>query len=215
MGYNYTNGDGPSVLLVNEPNGATEPVSILDNAIRQIKAYLNDPTAGPAALIAALIPTGLIVPGWVTVSPPTGWLLCDGTAVSRTTYANLFAVIGTTFGIGNGTTTFNLPDLRDRFVKGKGSDAIADTGGAAEVTLEAEQMPKHRHGLTESNDPVGDLVTLAVNTSGSARPLAAPGAAGDDGGASEEAFSAYDKTADAQPFDNRPPYIVLTAIIKY
>lgn len=54
MAYNYTNGDGVAVLLVTEPNGATEPLSNLDNAIRQIKAYLNDPIEGPDAKIEAL-----------------------------------------------------------------------------------------------------------------------------------------------------------------
>jgi microcystin-dependent protein len=49
---------------------------------------------------------------WPTDTPPSGFLLCNGDAVSRTTYANLFGVIGTTFGAGNGSTTFNLPDLR-------------------------------------------------------------------------------------------------------
>ena len=51
---------------------------------------------------------------WLTASAPTGYLLCDGTAVSRTTYAGLYAVIGTTYGIGDGTTTFNLPNMKGR-----------------------------------------------------------------------------------------------------
>src|SRR5215471_18964658 len=58
-------------------------------------------------------------------TPPTDWLVCDGTAVSRSTYATLFAVCGTTYGAGNGTTTFNLPDLRQRFPLGL---ATAGTG---------------------------------------------------------------------------------------
>src|SRR3990167_8065526 len=53
--------------------------------------------------------------------PPSGWLLCDGSAVSRTTYAALFAVIGTTYGAGNGSTTFNVPDLRGRIAVGSGT----------------------------------------------------------------------------------------------
>lgn len=60
----------------------------------------------------------MLIPGLCT-NVPEGFLLCDGQAVSRTTYADLFAVIGTTFGEGDGSTTFNLPDLRSRFVKGK------------------------------------------------------------------------------------------------
>jgi len=56
-------------------------------------------------------PTGAVLM-WTTNSAPTGYLLCDGTAVSRTTYAGLFAVTGTTYGVGDGSTTFNLPNLK-------------------------------------------------------------------------------------------------------
>src|SRR5688572_13958247 len=74
---------------------------------------------------AATSTTGIAVP-YAGSSAPTDWLLCDGSAVSRTTYANLFAVIGTTYGSGDGSTTFNLPDLRGRTVAGKDN-----MGGAA------------------------------------------------------------------------------------
>lgn len=59
------------------------------------------------------IPAGAMTP-WTSNIPPAGWLICDGQAVSRTTYADLFAIIGTTYGAGNGSTTFNVPDLRGR-----------------------------------------------------------------------------------------------------
>ena len=78
---------------------------------------------------------------------PTGWLLCNGAAVSRTTYARLFAVIGTTYGAGDGSTTFNLPDFRDRFPVGAGSSyALNAKGGANTVTLTMNQIPAHTHG---------------------------------------------------------------------
>lgn len=96
-----------------------------------------------------LIP-GVILP-FAGTTAPTGWLICDGTAVSRTTYANLFAATGTTFGVGNGTTTFNLPDLRGRSVLGAGTGsgltarARGDTGGSETHQLTAAQMPSHTH----------------------------------------------------------------------
>lgn len=96
---------------------------------------------------------------------PTGYLLCQGQAVSRTTYANLFTVIGTTYGSGNGSSTFNLPDLQGKFALGKSSSyALASTGGAATVTLTAAQsgIPAHAHGLNshkhtyaKANTPTG------------------------------------------------------------
>jgi len=76
-------------------------------------------------------------------------LPADGAAVSRTTYADLFAKIGTTYGAGNGTTTFNVPDAEDRMRVGSGgSYAVAATGGAATVTLSEAQMPVHTHTQT-------------------------------------------------------------------
>jgi microcystin-dependent protein len=87
-------------------------------------------------------------------TPPTGWLLCDGSAVSRTTYARLFAAIGTTWGVGDGSSTFNLPDLQGRTPVGVGagsgltSRALADTGGAEAHTTTAAHThtgPSHTH----------------------------------------------------------------------
>jgi microcystin-dependent protein len=82
---------------------------------------------------------------WTTASAPTGYLLCNGAAVSRTTYADLFAVIGTTYGAGNGSTTFNLPDLRGRVPAGIGAatdfSSLGLSLGESEVQLGADQVP--------------------------------------------------------------------------
>jgi len=80
-------------------------------------------------------------------SPPAGWLFCRGQAVSRTAYADLFAVIGTTFGAGDGSATFNLPDFRDLFPVGAGNRYAPNSkGGADSVTLTTSQIPAHTHG---------------------------------------------------------------------
>jgi microcystin-dependent protein len=108
--------------------------------------------------------TGLIVP-FAKDDVPTGFLACDGTAVSRSTYADLFGVIGTTWGSGDGSSTFNLPNLEDKTVVGKsGSKAQASTGGAENVTptgsvsltinnhtLSISQMPSHGHPYRQAN----------------------------------------------------------------
>ena len=105
---------------------------------------------------ASGVRTGTIVPHGKD-TPPDGFLNCDGTAVSRTTYSALFAEIGTTYGAGDGATTFTLPDLRDNVALGKSSSkAIGSTGGSATQTpagsvsvanhtLTISQIPSHRH----------------------------------------------------------------------
>lgn len=84
-----------------------------------------------------LCPVGSVVV-WFTASPPTGWLVLDGSTVSRTTYAALFALWGTTFGSGNGSTTFHLADMRGRFLLGKTASGtgstLGGTGGALDHT---------------------------------------------------------------------------------
>ena len=78
---------------------------------------------------------GTIKP-WGKATAPAGYLLCDGSAVSRTTYADLFAVVGTTYGTGDNSTTFNVPDLQGKFPQGKsGTTNLATTGGANTVTV--------------------------------------------------------------------------------
>lgn len=87
-----------------------------------------DGTVPPVA--SSGVPTGSIVAFTVFSTIPTGWLKCDGSAVSRSTYATLFATIGTVFGTGDGSTTFNLPNLQGRVIVGiNGSDASFDTMG--------------------------------------------------------------------------------------
>lgn len=86
-------------------------------------------------------------------SAPTGWLLCDGTAVSRSTYADLFAVVSTTYGSGDGSTTFNLPDLKGKVPVGKDAsqtefDTLGETGGAKTVTLSSSEIPSHVHNVS-------------------------------------------------------------------
>ena len=99
---------------------------------------------GPAGTGSA--PVGTIVMYGGSVAP-AGWLLCDGAAVSRTTYSELWGVLGTTFGSGDTVNTFNLPDLTDRFPLGPGARALGNSGGAEEVALTTAQLPSHSHGL--------------------------------------------------------------------
>ena len=81
-------------------------------------------------LVGSVIPSGTIAPfGGGTV--PAGWMLCDGTAISRTTYSALFAAINTIYGVGDGASTFNLPNAQGVFLRGAGSQTISGTSYSA------------------------------------------------------------------------------------
>jgi microcystin-dependent protein len=97
-----------------------------------------------AALQAFLVPTGVITP-YAGSSAPTGWLACDGSAVNRVTYSALYSAIGTTWGSGDGSTTFNLPDLRGRAVIGDGTGS-----GLTARTLGTQNIGEETHVLTEA-----------------------------------------------------------------
>lgn len=102
-----------------------------------------------------------------------GWLKCDGTAISRTTYSDLFDVIGTSFGSGDNSTTFNLPDCRGRVLGGigTGSDLTARSLGAsvgAEThTLTTSEMPSHTHGNNSVGGILGLMTANGSDTAGS------------------------------------------------
>jgi microcystin-dependent protein len=85
---------------------------------------------------------------------PNGWFLCDGSTKSRTTYADLFAAISTSYGTGDGSTTFTLPDFRDRVPVGKGTSfpTVGATGGEVNHTLTNAEMPTHSHGGVTTNE---------------------------------------------------------------
>lgn len=98
---------------------------------------------------------------------PLGYLVCDGSAVSRALYADLFTAIGTTWGAGDGSTTFNLPDLRGRAPIGAGAGAgltpraLGASGGAETVTLTSAEMPSHTH-THNANGGTGSLADPAT-----------------------------------------------------
>lgn len=114
------------------------------NRLQQlIKQDIQGAVSGDTLSIGTIVPFG-------SNTVPENWLLCDGSAVSRTQYQDLFNIIGTTFGQGDGFTTFNLPDLRDRVPVGKDSNdtdfgSLGNTGGEKEHTLTVEEMPSHSH----------------------------------------------------------------------
>ena len=150
------------------------------------------------------IPIGSIIPYGNSVVPET-YLLCNGQAVSRTDYPELFAIIGTSFGSGDGSTTFNVPDYRDKFVLGAGGDVdLAETGGEKEVTLTIDEMPAHTH-------PVKDRVynvQFGRNDGGNGSRYPVSGT-----GLSHGVIEAS-SVGGGQAHNNMPPYVGTYYIIK-
>ncbi|MDE2229891.1 MAG: tail fiber protein [Alphaproteobacteria bacterium] len=159
------------------------------------------------------VPSGVVAP-FAGASSPSGWLLCYGQAVSRTTYATLFTAIGTNFGAGDGSTTFNLPDLRGRAVFGV--DAMGGTaanrlgsgatGGVTGTASLGASGGEQKHTLTTGEIPSG-LGTFVTNVSqandgwqggGPGTISTTTGTAGGGGGT----------------HNNTPPALVLNYIIK-
>jgi microcystin-dependent protein len=121
---------------------ASLPVSVYNGGTGATTAAQARTNLGLSTL---LIPSGTIAM-WPTVTPPTDWLLCDGTAVSRTTYSTLFVLFGTTFGAGNGSTTFNLPNYKNRMPYGADTVALGATGGSANSVVVS-----HTHTATSTS----------------------------------------------------------------
>lgn len=110
---------------------------------------------------ATVIPVGVVIP-YAGAAAPAGWLSAQGQAVSRVTYAALFAVIGATYGAGDGSTTFNLPDLRGRVAAGPDLSSgrlfalgVGSATGASQHTLAHGEMPVHNHGVTDGGHSHG------------------------------------------------------------
>lgn len=166
--------DGPAgrtpitaALLARIENGLSAVAALTDTLLERINAVkstadgnavkVKEHTTALQAASAALAPIGAVVPFW-GLQEPAGWLLCKGQAVSRATYKELFAVIGVRSGAGDGSTTFNVPDLRGRVVYGVGdSGSFAQTMGASvgsqQHKLTVDELPSHRHEITKNDDP--------------------------------------------------------------
>jgi microcystin-dependent protein len=149
------------------------------------------------------VPTGGIIAYGVTTAP-SGFLLCDGSAVSRSTYATLFSTIGTSFGAGDGSTTFNVPDLRSRTIVGTGQGSgltnrtLAATGGEESHALSSGELATHAHAAAAGSFMVTSGTTIPSGTGAN--------------GPGSQANTAT--SGSGTPHNTMPPFQVCTWIIK-
>ena len=237
--------NGNSIVSTSDGDIAITPNGTGDVILDGIKHPQADGNAGEflqtdgsgqlsfADVAASAFSAGMLMP-YAGASAPTGWLLCYGQAISRTTYADLFATVGTTYGNGDGSTTFNLPDLRGRTIAGKddmggtsanrltsalNGDALGATGGAETHTLTEAQLASHKHfGFAATNASA----TTSSNLSSSTQ--AARGS-GFSGGSIDEKYSIMatstaatvgltSATGSGTAHNNTQPTFILTYIIK-
>lgn len=154
-----SNGIGSNELASDASNNANRAVDtnhIKDGSVTAAKL--------DSAAVSVLMPTASLMP-YAGTAAPTGYFLCDGSAKSRTTYSDLFGIIGTTYGVGNGSSTFNIPDLRGRVIAGQDDmggpsanrltglsggvdgDILGGTGGDQkhDLTHLESGLPSHAH----------------------------------------------------------------------
>ena len=226
--------DGPSgrtpitaALLTRIEDALSSVAALTDTLLERINAVkttadgnavkVKEHTTALQAASAALAPIGAVVPFW-GLQEPAGWLLCKGQAVSRAAYKELFDVIGTRSGAGNGSTTFNVPDLRESLIYGVGdSGSFTQTMGAAvgekSHTLTLAEMPSHSHPLSTDNQ----AHSFAWGASGSVHvPVAAVGGAatGNQLYTQQGPWNATAAAGGGRAFPMRPRGVVANYIIR-
>jgi len=224
-GINETiNKAGQNTPTANLPMGGFKHTGVANaSANDQYAAYGQTLT-----LLGQYVPSGAILM-YGAAAAPTGWLLCDGTAVSRTTYAALFTAISTTYGAGDGSTTFNLPDLRQRFPLGKAASGTGNTlGGTGGAIDHTHTSAAHTHPLSDngaakiyvntSSSPdvlrYDQVTTSSYTTDGNTAFTVDGGGGGGGNTLGTGLIGATDSTTPAATGSNNPPYLVVNYIIR-
>ncbi len=207
------NAEDLGLALVGDPTTIDDIDVLLNNWAEQLATAIVN--------FAALNPTGTIKV-WPRSTPPVGHLVCNGAAISRETYADLFAVIGTSFGDGDGSTTFELPNLKGKVPVGLNSsdadiDTIGKTGGEKTHTMLDTELAPHRHNYG-GDDAIGIEFGYAKRSNVPYDAQSGIFADGNGGnfwtaGTYREA-SPYPLIAAAEPANNMQPFVTTHYIIK-
>jgi len=172
----------------------------------------NTAVATTAFVQTITAPTGSLIM-WPTGNPPSGYLLCNGAAISRTTFSSLFSVIGITFGSGNGSTTFNLPNYTNRLPVGAGGlYSAGDTGGSKDANVVS-----HTHTLS-GGSVSGTFVTAVtpsfINVDGVGAPTSVVENISSSTGSATLSNPTVQSSGSSGTNQNMPPYLAINFIIK-
>lgn len=208
----------PAITLPTGPNGVPAKTGIADLANTVAPAI----TGGGAPIGSTL--------GWPLNTNPsdTNWLICDGKAISRATYSTLFALVGTTWGVGDGSTTFNLPDFRGRVQLG-GNNAslpnaknatystrnLAATGGEESHVLVTNELPTHTHTLTDPGHfHASNSGAFQTSTAGSDAGTTGSNYRTETNTTSATTGITIANTGSDAAHENMPPFLVMNFIMK-
>jgi microcystin-dependent protein len=219
-GFKFADASGDLGIIA--PGGSSPAAWVTAGGLRGVASQSVDTAALTNAVLAMLVPTGVVAP-FAGATAPTGWLMCYGQVVSRSTYGALFTAVGTTYGSGDGSTTFNLPDLRGRGVFGVdsmgGSAAGRVTSGNSGITGTAlgaaggdERLHQHNHAITDPGHTHTVTHAIAVQGSGGGSGwLNGTGATVTSNSATTDITLADAGSGGSQ---NMPPALMLNYIIK-
>jgi len=200
------------------PDNSLQTVKLQDDCVTNAKLG-SDVTALITALTNVKVPTGTILP-FAGSTAPSNAIICDGSAVLRSTYSALFTVIGTTYGVGDGSTTFNVPNLKGKIPIGYNSsesefNSLGKTGGEKTHTLTNSEMPSHNHPQTAHNH---NLVysgggNIGLNNGSNGYGLLSWDTTGDGSLITNNATPSIGSVGSSLSHNNIQPYITVNYII--
>jgi len=232
--------NGPFYIKTDvDPSGGTNYTISGVNQILSVPYALYSQETSEHTHTDLKIPVGIIMP-FAGTNAPQGYLLCDGSNVSRTTYPALFTEIGTNYGLGDGTSTFTLPDLRGRIPVGldpeqSNFEKLGKTGGEAEHILSADELPSHNHHVDppyantaangthqhsyndryNTSEKSDDADDRWVGSDGTTNVSRWTGSAGSHTHGIDIPGFSSNNTGGDHAHNNLQPYIVINYVIKY